>query len=71
MQKETMSVNDSRRVVVELELLGHQVADMIRRFEAAGMTTIMKDDYVALHALEHRILEMRREHLIQIGSSSR
>lgn len=63
-----MDENDHRYVIAELDVLGRQVADTIRRFESAGMTASMKDDYVALHALEHRIMEMRRVHTDAIGS---
>lgn len=63
-----MNQNDHRYVITELDVLALQVADTIRRFESAGMTAIMKDDYVALHALEHRIMEMRRVHTDAIAS---
>lgn len=57
-----MDTDDLRLVMAELDALQQQVASTIRRFEAAGVTAIMKDDYVALHALEHRIMEMRLTH---------
>lgn len=64
---ETMDEKDHRYVIAELDALAQQVADTIRRFETAGVTAIMKDDYVALHTLEHRIMEMRRAHADAMG----
>jgi len=63
-----MDANDHRYVIAELDALGQQVACMVRRFEAAGVAAIMKDDYVALHALEHRIMEMRLAHVRAIDA---
>lgn len=57
-----MDANDHRHVMEDLDALKQQVASTIQRFEVAGVTTIMKDDYVALHVLEHRIMEMRLTH---------
>lgn len=57
-----MDANDHRNLMAELDALKQQVAGTIRRFEAAGVTAIMKDDYVALHVLEHRIMGMRLAH---------
>lgn len=57
-----MNSSDHRRVIAELDALVREVAVTIRRFEAAGVTALMKDDYVALHTLEHRIMEMRLVH---------
>ena len=63
-----MHENDHRHVMAELDTLKQQVADTIRQFEAAGVTAIMKDDYVALHVLEHRIMEMHRVHARKIDT---
>jgi len=57
-----MDANDHHHVMAELDALRQQVASTIRKFETAGLAAIMKDDYVALHALEHRIMEMRLAH---------
>ncbi|WJJ93299.1 hypothetical protein [Neopusillimonas aromaticivorans] len=57
--------------MTELDALQQQVASTIRRFEAAGVTAIMKDDYVALHVLEHRIMEMRLTHARTIEAHQR
>jgi len=58
---------DHQRVIAELDTLAEQVAGTMQRFEASGFTSVMKDDYVALHALQHRILEMRLEHMRAVG----
>lgn len=63
-----MEEDDHRYVIAELDALAQEVADTIRRFEDAGVTALMKDDYVTLHALEHRIMEMRRAHADAISS---
>lgn len=47
-----------------------QVAATIRRFETTGMTSFMKDDYVALHELEARIVAMRDKHVQALASLS-
>lgn len=65
---QTMEEDDHRYVIAELDALAQEVADTIRRFEDAGVTALMKDDYVTLHALEHRIMEMRRAHADAISS---
>lgn len=57
-----MDANDHRDVMAELDTLRQQVISTIRQFETAGLTTLMKDDYVALHVLEHRIMEMHLAH---------
>jgi len=57
-----MDVDDHRYIMAELEALRQQVAGTIRRFEDAGVTALMKDDYVALHTLEHRIMDMHDAH---------
>ncbi len=57
-----MDATDHRRVMAELDALKQQVASTIRKFEAAGFAAIMKDDYMALHDLEHRITEMYLAH---------
>lgn len=48
--------------MVELDALRQQVTSTIQRFEATGFAAILKDDYVALHDLEHRIMEMHLAH---------
>ena len=48
--------------MAELDALRQQVVATIHRFDATGFAAIMKDDYVALHELEHRIAEMHRAH---------
>ncbi|ATH99128.1 hypothetical protein [Alcaligenes faecalis] len=53
-----MNENDHRLVMTELDTLKQQVASTIQKFEATGFAAILKDDYVALHNLEHRITEM-------------
>lgn len=57
-----MNENDHRLVMAELDALRQQVTNTIHRLEAAGFAAILKDDYVALHELEHRIMEMRLVH---------
>lgn len=57
-----MDADDRRYIMAELDALRQQVAGTIQRFEDAGVTALMKDDYVALHVLEHRIMEMHRAH---------
>lgn len=57
-----MNANDHRLVMAELDALRQQVASTIQKFEATGFAAILKDDYVALHELEHRIIEMRLTH---------
>lgn len=56
-----MNADERRHVIAQLDVLSKEVAGTIQRFEAAGVTSIMKDDYVALHVLEHRIMQMRLE----------
>lgn len=57
-----MDANDHRLVMAELDTLRQQVVNTIQKFEAAGLTAILKDDYVALHTMEHRIMEMHLAH---------
>ncbi|NLC36585.1 MAG: hypothetical protein GX772_09115 [Alcaligenaceae bacterium] len=57
-----MNANDHRLVMTELDALKQQVVSTIQKFEAAGLTAMLKDDYVALHTLEHRIMEMHHAH---------
>lgn len=52
--------------MAELDVLKQQVAGTIRKFEATGMAAVMKDDYVALHALEKSITEMHLAHAREI-----
>lgn len=59
-----------RHVIAELDELSTQVAATIRRFETTGMTSFMKDDYVALHELEARIVAMRDKHVQALASLS-
>jgi len=54
-------------IISQLDELAEQVAATIVQFERTGMTSLMKDDYVALHELEHRILSMRREHVMAVS----
>ena len=61
-QAEHMEEDDHRRVIAELDVLAEQVAGAIQRFEATGSTSVMKDDYVALHTLQNNIAEMRLQH---------
>lgn len=65
-----MDATDHRRIISELDELGREVAGTIQQFETAGVTAIMKDDYVALHVLEHRIAEMRIEHVRALDALS-
>lgn len=58
---------DYQRIIAELDTLAEQVAGTMQRFEATGFTSVMKDDYVVLHVLQHRILEMRLEHTQAMG----
>lgn len=51
-------------IISQLDELAEQVAATIVQFERTGMTSLMKDDYVALHELEHRILTMRHEYVL-------
>lgn len=69
-QPQAPSADGHRRVIAELNELAAQVAATIQKFEAAGMTSFMKDDYVALHRLEARIMAMRDEHIRALASSS-
>ncbi len=57
-----MNPTDHQRIITELNVLLHQLAKLMQRFEATGFNVTMKDDYVALHGLQHRILEMRLAH---------
>lgn len=57
-----MDENDHRLVMSELDALKQLVASAIQKFEATGFAAILKDDYVALHDLEHRITEIYLEH---------
>lgn len=57
-----MNENDHRLVMTELDALKQQVANTIQKFEATGFAAVLKDDYVALHDLEHRITEMHLAH---------
>ena len=62
-----MDENDHRLVMAELDALRLQVTNTIQKFEAASFAAILKDDYVALHELEHRIMNMRLGHARAIG----
>lgn len=57
-----MNENDRLHVIAELDTLAQQVAGTILRFEATGFTAVMKDDYLELHALQERIVEMRLQY---------
>lgn len=57
-----MNENDRLRVIAELDTLAQQVAATILRFEATGFTAVMKDDYLELHALQHRVAQMRLQY---------
>lgn len=57
-----MNPTDHQRIITELNVLLRQLAKLMQRFEATGFNVTMKDDYVALHGLQHRILEMRLTH---------
>ncbi len=57
-----MNPTDHQRIITELNVLLHQLAKLMQRFEATDFNVTMKDDYVALHGLQHRILEMRLAH---------
>ena len=57
-----MNPTDHQRIITELNVLLHQLTELMQRFEATGFNVTMKDDYVALHGLQHRILEMRLVH---------
>ena len=57
-----MDENDHRLVIAELDALKQQIASTIQKFEATGFAAVLKDDYVALHDLEHRITEMHLAH---------
>ncbi|NLC35392.1 MAG: hypothetical protein GX772_02910 [Alcaligenaceae bacterium] len=57
-----MNANDHRLVMAELDALRQQVASTIQKFEATGFAAALKDDYVALHDLEHHITEMHLAH---------
>lgn len=63
-----MNEDDHRLVMAELDALRQQVASAIQKFEATGFTVILKDDYVALHELEHRITEMQIAYARNQGS---
>ena len=65
-----MKQNDHRRVIAELDALAKQVTGTIQRFEATGFTAVMKEDYVELHKLECRILEMRLVHTQAIDATA-
>lgn len=57
-----MNDNEREHVLAELDALHEDVAGTMQRFEAAGFTAVMKDDYVELHALQQRIAEMRLQY---------
>ena len=57
-----MEEDDHHRVITELDVLAEQVAATMQRFEATGFTSVMKDDYLALHTLQNNIAEMRLQH---------
>lgn len=63
-----MNTADHQRVIAELDVLLGQVAEMMQRFEATGFNVAMKDDYVELHTLQNRIMEMRLLHSRAIDS---
>lgn len=65
-----MEADDHRYVIEQLDVLGEEVACTIQKFETAGVTGIMKNDYVALHVLAHRIMEMRLEHVQANGGAT-
>lgn len=60
---------DHLLVMAELDVLKQQVTSIIQKFEATGFAAILKDDYVALHNLEHRITQMHLAHARAIGKS--
>lgn len=63
-----MNTADHQRVIAELDVLFGQVTGMMQRFEATGFNMAMKDDYVTLHTLQSRIVEMRLMHSQAIDS---
>lgn len=56
-----------RLLISQLDVLDKEVACTIKKFEDTGMTSMMKDDYVALHGLAHRIMEMRLKYVKESG----
>ena len=63
-----MEQDDHLRVIAELDVLSSQIAELMQRFEATGFNVAMKDDYVELHTLQNRIMEMRLLHSRAIDS---
>ncbi len=64
-----MNSADYQRVIAELDALSSQTAELIQRFEATGFNVTMKDDYVSLHVLQHRILGMRLDYSRMIDNA--
>ena len=56
-----------RLLISQLDVLDKEVACTIKKFEDAGVTSILKNDYVALHELAHRIMEMRLKYVEESG----
>lgn len=42
----------------------------MQRFEDTGFNVIMKDDYVSLHILQHRVLAMRLDYSRMIDQAA-
>ena len=57
------SAADWQRVVDAFDRLLADIATLLQRFEAHGLQARLKDDYLALHALQARTLEQRQQQL--------
>lgn len=54
---------DWQRVLDAFERLLADIATLLHRFEAHGLQSQLRDDYLALHALQARTLEQRQVQL--------
>lgn len=64
-----MNDNDRQHVLAELDALYEDVVGTMQRFEATGFTAVMKEDYLELHALQQRIVEMRLQYTRREGAA--
>ncbi len=57
-----MNDTDHRQVIAELDALLARIAGLLGRFEVLGQTEAQRDDYLALHELQARVMLQREAH---------
>lgn len=58
-----MREEDCLHIIGELDALLADIQNLLNQFEASGCTVTLKEDYIALHALQGRTLMERQRHI--------